>query len=75
MIQSVVSVQREIWRRERVKITLDEAREICLNNPFLEPIEGNWDKFKMVSPEEVQEVIQAIKEEQIAKEEAEEDVE
>lgn len=55
------------------RITYDDAIKICLKNPYVTPIEGNSDKFKLKSEEEVK-VIMAEMEENAKEEENDEPI-
>ena len=52
-IISAVKVQKDFQKIQGKCITVDDAIKICQNNPFLLPIEGNNDKFKMKSADEI----------------------
>lgn len=56
MIQSASKLQDQ-YRRNGKPISYDDAIKICQNNPFLLSIEGNNDKFKMKSDEEIKRIM------------------
>jgi len=66
MIQSAVKVQRDMYRRTGRKISYTDAINICKQNPFLKPIDGNNDKFKMANEQEIQAIMLEMKQRQEA---------
>lgn len=70
-MRSVASVQKKVFNKTGKRISLEQARNILLESPFLEPIEGSWDKFRMIDEDKQREVIERIGEEGRAKEESE----
>jgi len=62
MIVSAVKVQRDFLRMHGKRITYDDAIKICLKNPYVEPIKGNSDKFKMKSDEEIKVIMNEMEE-------------
>jgi len=62
-IVSAIKVQKEFRRLHGKRITLDDAIKICNQNPYIEPIEGNNDKFKLKSDDEIKAIMLKMEEE------------
>lgn len=68
MIVSAIKTQKEFFKEKGKRISYDDAIKICKNNPFLDPIEGNNDKFKLKNEAEIKAVMERIQKEQAEKE-------